>query len=158
MKKILLLLLILSGFSVLGQTKVDYISKIKYSYYQNGSVLNTNDLLMAVKGNEQAYKKIKAARDNKIYANLLSIPGGFLIGYPIGTAIAGGAPNWLLAGIGVGIIALTIPISIIANKQISEGVSIYNNSLYEKVSLKQNNNPTFNIGVTQNGIGVVMQF
>ena len=35
--------------------------------------------------------------------------GGFLIGWPLGTALAGGDPNWTLAAIGAGCVAIAIP-------------------------------------------------
>ena len=115
-------------------------------------------LLQAVKTNQEAYKKVQLAHSNNTLAAILSTPGGFLIGYPLGVAIAGGEPNWVMAGIGAGLIIIAIPISISAKKQASNGVSIYNNSLGNEAFLSEKQKPKFNLAVTQNGFGFVMQF
>ena len=82
--------------------------------------------------------------------------GGFLIGYPVGTAIGGGEPKWAMAGIGAGLLIIAIPISSGANKKVKKAIRLYNKSLipitYHKPS------PSFSLETTQNGIGVVMRF
>ena len=43
--------------------------------------------------------------------------GGALIGWPLGTAIAGGDPVWYLAGIGAGLIGVGVLFEILGKKQ-----------------------------------------
>ena len=60
---------------------------------------------------------------------ILSYAGGFMIGWPIGTAIGGGKPAWALAGIGGGLVAVAIPLSISSNKKMETAVRQYNAGL-----------------------------
>lgn len=52
-----------------------------------------------------------------VTGNILAAAGGALIGWPIGTYIGGGEPEWVLAGIGAGLVAIAIPLAIIGNKK-----------------------------------------
>ena len=45
------------------------------------------------------------------------------VGHSIGTAIGGGDPEWALAGVGAGLIAVAIPISSSANNMGDDRVS-----------------------------------
>lgn len=58
---------------------------------------------------------------------IFSYAGGFMIGWPIGTAIGGGDPNWGIAAAGVGCVLLSIPLANGYKKNAKEAVSIYNN-------------------------------
>ncbi|MCK4679307.1 MAG: hypothetical protein KAT48_14330 [Bacteroidales bacterium] len=158
MKQTLTLIMIVISLSVTGQNLADTISIEHSRFYQNGKMLNMKQLVQAVKSNQQAYKKMHSAQGNRTLASILSFPGGFLIGYPVGTAIGGGEPNWVLACVGAGLIAIAIPITITAKKQATEGVKLYNSSLSNEAFLYKKQKPEFTLGVTQNGLGLVMMF
>jgi hypothetical protein len=51
-----------------------------------------------------------------VAAYILAYSGGFMVGYTLGTAIAGGDPNWGVAGIGAGLIVVAVPLSIIGKR------------------------------------------
>ena len=116
-----------------GQSSADSISMHKafggYQFYQADQKLNMSQLVNAMKSNEQAYQEIKSAQSNYTFASILGFAGGFMIGWPIGTAIGGGDPNWALAGIGAGILVVSIPISNQANKQAKSAVEEFNRGL-----------------------------
>ena len=62
-----------------------------------------------MKPNEQAYKLIKSAQSTYTWGKcIFSYAGGFMIGYPLGTALGGGEPNWAMANIGAGLKAASI--------------------------------------------------
>jgi len=156
---IVLILLAVSMSFTFGQTASDSISIKKvfggYQFYQGKQRLNMNQLVNLMKPNEQAYKQIKSAESTYTMAMILSYAGGFMVGWPLGTAIGGGEPNWVMAGIGAGLIVVTIPISQSFNKKAKQAVETYNSgiqtsSFWDKKELK--------LLLTGNGIGLTLNF
>lgn len=96
---------------------------------QGEKLLKVNQLVNTLKPNEQAYKQIKSAQSTYILAMILSYAGGFMVGYPIGTAFGGGEPNWAIAGVGAGLIVVAIPISQKFSKKARLAVDTYNRGL-----------------------------
>lgn len=97
-----------------------------YKYTQNGKELSMDELTTQLNTNEGSTQLIKKAKSQNTLASILGGAGGALFGYPVGTAIGGGEPNWVLAGVGAGIIAVAIPISASANKKAKQAVEMYN--------------------------------
>lgn len=142
-----------------GQASTDSISMKKvfggYQFYQGDKRLNMNQLVNTMKPYEQAYKQIKSAQSTYTMAMILSYAGGFMVGWPLGAAIGGGEPNWAMAGIGAGLIVVTIPISQNFNKKVKLAVETYNgglqtSSFWDKNELK--------LSFTGNGIGLTLNF
>jgi len=142
-----------------GQTSTDSISMKKvcggYQFYQGNQRLNMDQLVKIIKPNEQAYKQIQSAKSTSTLASIIGFAGGFMVGWPIGAAIAGGEPNWKLAGIGAGLIVVSIPISHTCNKKTQEAVRMYNKDL----------KPTsfwdiseLNMSINENGLGLRFNF
>lgn len=127
-----------------------------YKFTQNGNQMTMKDLVKTMESNKQAFYLIKKAQSNETLASIIGFIGGGLIGWPIGTAIGGGDANWALAGIGVGFIAVAIPISSSANKKAKEAVELYNSSLNSTSFYKFK--PEFEVIATGNGIGLSMIF
>ena len=106
-----------------------------------------------MESNEQAYKQMRSAQTTLTLTSVIGFAGGFMVGWPIGAAIAGGEPNWALAG--AGLIAISIPLSIKFNKQAKQAVDNYNNGLqarsfWDKRELK--------LAVKGNGLGLMLYF
>jgi hypothetical protein len=97
---------------------------------------------------------MKIAKSNYDVGFVFGFSGGCLVGWPVGTAVAGGKPNWTLAGIGAGFIVVSIPFSSAYTKHAKNAVKIYNNGLKQTGF----NNIDLNIGLTCNGIGVKVIF
>ena len=142
-----------------GQTSTDSISMKKvfggYQFYQGDKRLNMNQLVKAMKPNEKAYKEIKSAQSTYTLSTIVGFAGGFMVGWPIGTAIGGGEPNWTMAGIGAGLIVVSIPITQSFNKKAKQAVETYNgglqtSSFWDKNELK--------LSLTGNGIGLTLNF
>ncbi len=92
----------------------------------------------------------------RIVANVLAIPGGALVGWTLGTAIGGGDPEWYLAGIGAGLIAIAIPLDIIGKKRCERYSMIETAELpYYAFS---GYNTRLSIGGSGNTIGLVLNF
>ncbi|MEP2670531.1 MAG: hypothetical protein ABJH04_16130 [Cyclobacteriaceae bacterium] len=80
-----------------------------YRFEQDSVSISPKMVLEAMKDNQLAYMEFKKAKSNLDVASVLGFTGGLLIGFPIGTAIAGGEPEWGLAAGGVGLILASIP-------------------------------------------------
>jgi hypothetical protein len=142
-----------------GQTASDSISMKKvfggYQFYQGEQRLNVNQLVNTMKPNNQAYQQIKSAQSTYTLATIIGGVGGFMVGWPIGTALGGGEPNWTMAGIGAGLIVVSIPISQSFNKKAKQAGETYNgglqtSSFWDKNELK--------LSLTGNGIGLTLNF
>ena len=130
LKRNLLLVMLLAiglNFSY-GQTASDSISIKKifggYKFYQGDKKLSMAVLVNTMQANEQAFKEIKSAQSAYALATILGGAGGALVGWPVGAAIAGGKANWVLAGMGAGLIIASIPITQSFNRHSRQAVSI----------------------------------
>jgi predicted lipid-binding transport protein (Tim44 family) len=161
MQKLLFIItLILLSFSLIhGQTSNDSIRIEKvfgsYTFYQEGRRLNLNQLAKTMKSNPEAYKHIKKARSNYTGSMILGYAGGFMVGWPLGTAIAGGEPNWIIAGIGAGIIVASIPFTRKTNEQAKKAVELYNRG---EVTGSYHDKPKLEFALNRNGIGFRLIF
>ncbi len=161
MKKIgiLISLLIMSLSFTFGQTTNDSITMKKifggYQFYQGGERLNMSQLVNTMQMNEKAYKEIKSAQSTYTLGMIVGFAGGFMVGWPLGSALGGGKPDWTIAGIGAGLIAVSIPISRKFNRQAKKAVNSYNRefqttSFWSKKELK--------LSMKGNGLGLVLIF
>ena len=157
-KHILLIFLFAISFTVHAQQDSILATKAAlggYRFEQSGQFLNGKALLQRMEMDEEAYALMKRAKSNSDIASVLGFAGGLMIGWPLGTAIAGGDPNWLLAGIGAGCLAIAIPVSIVASKSMFEAVEIYNSRLngsyFEQGLLLR-------LGLTTGGVGLTLDF
>ena len=96
-KSIIVGFLLTVFFNLYGQNQADSITvknRLGPVFQQNGKNLTPNKLLTITKSNLEAYSEMKIANNNYLASMVFQLPGGFLIGYPIGAALAGGDPNW----------------------------------------------------------------
>lgn len=127
-----------------------------YKFTQNGNQVTMKDLVKTMESNEQAFDLIKKAHLNNTLSSIIGFAGGGLIGWPIGTAIGGGEANWTLAGIGAGLVAISIPFSSSANKKAKQATELYNSSLNSTSFYEFK--PEFEVLANANGIGLSMNF
>ncbi len=138
MKKLFLFTIVFISFKILSAQRAQYsvndtIYPIKinlgYKYYQSGNLLRMSDLTEVLATEPEADKKF---RNSKIYlagAYLFSFAGGFLVGYELGGILAGREINWVRMGSGLGAIAVSIPLNVLAEKKKKEAVKIFNQGL-----------------------------
>lgn len=100
-----------------------------YTYYQGKRVLNMNSMMSLMQKNPEAYNMLRKGKTQSDLATVMGFAGGFAFGWPVGTWIGGGDPNWTLAAVGAGIFLVSIPIQINANKKILRSVKMYNEDL-----------------------------
>jgi len=125
------------------------------TFYQNGIELRPRDLVNLTSGNPEAYAYMKRAKTNSDWSQVLGAIGGFMIGWPLGTAIAGGDPEWGLAAGGVGVLLLSIPLTSGFKKNAIKGAEIYNSSSPPEAS---KNDFSLEITVSENGPGLKFSF
>jgi outer membrane lipoprotein SlyB len=154
---ILTLILVLTTITICNAQKIE-IEKVSggYQYTQNGNKISMGELVKAMESNSEALVFMKKAKSNNVLATILGGAGGALIGFPLGTAIGGGDANWTLVGIGVGLVAIGIPISVGVNKNTKKAIDLYNSSLNATSFFEFK--PEFKIVTTGNGIGLSMNF
>lgn len=125
-----------------------------YKYKFNDQVLTLNSFEEVVLNNSTATEYFKKARGTSGFISVLGYAGGFLIGYPVGTALGGGKPNWTLAAVGCGLVAIAIPIASSADKNLLKAARAYNEgkpiSKVEPYDIK--------VGVSQNGLALAIRF
>lgn len=129
MKKIVLLTLLsfcLSHFSLAQEIKA-YKTFGGVRFEKDSITLGLNQVLAFVKENQEAYAELKRAKMNSSTAGVLGFAGGILIGFPIGTAIAGGKPEWGMAAGGVGLIVASIPFTTAFRNRTMQALDLYNN-------------------------------
>lgn len=113
-----------------GSDSIDVISNFYGTrFYYKNQPIKAKDFKVLLQPNAEAYNSYKSARTSNAFSTILSYAGGFLIGWPIGTAIGGGKPEWALAGIGGGLVALAIPLAISSNKKMKKAVHLYNSGI-----------------------------
>jgi hypothetical protein len=158
MKPIILSLLVMFTcyvtYSQKSSDSTKIIQKVGKVYLQNGKVLSLNNLSLILEENEKASAELKKAKANVAPMYLLSFSGGFLIGWPLGTALGGGKPEWWMLGAGAGLILCTIPLQIGFNKHLCNAVTIYNSDL-QTIGI---NKTVLQFGLAKYSCGVEIRF
>lgn len=101
--------------------------------------------------NSDALAYVRKAKANAGPANALAFVGGFLIGWPIGTAIGGGEPEWAMAGAGAGIIVVALPLISATKKNMQKAIQ-----LEKGANVSGSVRLDFEMG--KNGIGLALKF
>ncbi len=149
--------LILGCISLHSQNVSDSI-EIRMSYgvqfRQNGKTLSPREMLEIMKVDNAAYGEMVIAKSKYDLSLLLGIPGGFLIGWPIGTFIAGGDPNWKLAAVGVILTAISVKCSLSYNRHARIAVGYFNEGLRLEEGIKT----TMHLGLSNHGVALTVKF
>ncbi|WP_138995309.1 hypothetical protein [Larkinella sp. C7] len=124
-------------------------------FFRNSKELKIQQLQKLLKNNEQANKYLKSAKSSSTIATLFGYAGGFMMGWPLGTLMGGGKPNWALLGVGAGLASVSLPFSQSAKKKTRKAVSEYNTTLTSTSSTRFKE---FNFVMTTNKVGLVSKF
>ncbi len=161
MKKIafILTLLVVNITLTYAQNVSDSISVKKvfggYQFYQGDEILNMNQITATLNSNELALKQLKSARVSSTIAYIFTYAGGYLVGWTIGTALRGDDPEWIMAGMGAGLIAVGIPFNMLYINKVKQAVDTYNGG-YKKNSFWDNSE--LKLSYTANGVGLTLNF
>jgi hypothetical protein len=121
-------------------------------FFQGTRLLRPKEVLHIMESNEAAHAAFKKAMGNYNASMVFSFAGGFLVGWPVGTAIAGGDPQWGLAAAGVGLILVSIPFTSGFTKNANIAIDIYNKDSAKSYS------PKLYIGFRGAGVGATLKF
>lgn len=105
-------------------------------FYQSNQKLGMAEVASIMQTNADAFAHIRSARSNNTWSSVFGAIGGAMLGYPLGTAIGGGDPNWTIAGVGAGLIVVSIPFAVKAKNEAVKAVHAYNEGL-AKTSLRK---------------------
>lgn len=95
-------------------------------FYYDGLKISSDGVEQIMRSNPNALELLRQGNKQSNGASVVGGIGGILIGWPIGTAIAGGDPVWELAAVGAGISVISAIIYSSANKKIKRSVELYN--------------------------------
>ena len=95
-------------------------------FYYDGLKVSADGVERIMRGNTEALELLRQGNRQANGASVVGGIGGILIGWPIGSAIAGGDPVWELAGAGAGISVISAIIYSSANKKIKRSIELYN--------------------------------
>ena len=140
-----------------SQTAADSIeTKSPYGtiYLQHGKTLTAKELKEIVMVNPEASEEMKLASGNLTAGLAFAYVGGFMVGWPIVTAIGGGKPEWAMAGVGAALLAISFPFGGAATRHTKNAVKIYNNGIKEL----SHHNVNLDLGFSGNGVGIKMSF
>lgn len=107
-----------------------------------------------MKTNNAAYREMETAKAKSDLSWVFGIPGGFLIGYPLGRLIAGGIPNRLLVVAGGILSIVSFSLAISSDKQARVAAEYYNEGLRLSGTAKVSSN----LGLCEHGFGLTVRF
>ena len=159
MIKKIITVVIMSVVTMASYAQTDTISYTKqkggYVFEYDGRPLKPKMMLDVVKYHPEAYNYMKKAKGNWGTGMFFAYVGGALIGWPLGTALAGGDPNWALAGVGAGFVLITIPLSKGYTKNAIKAADAYNAS--KNMSAMRDNHEWY-LGVNAHGLTLSLKF
>ncbi len=125
-------------------------------FYKGDTIYGINAVLEELAANEQPYNLMLNAKKDNTFAQIFGAAGGLLIGWPLGTAISGGEPKWYLAGIGAGLVAISIPLSINFRKKANQALHDHNALMANSARL--NYKPIYHFGFNGTGFKLQVRF
>lgn len=161
MRHLLLLIFVLCMASAGAWAQVDTITIKKKAlgtvFEFKGKTLSLKRLEKMVAKDAEATAIYRKGKNNGTVASIFSFAGGFVIGYDLGRAIGSNTKmDGATVGVGVGLIAIGVPFSIIAQKHLKNSVRTYNANKRKTACLHFE--PDLYLGFTANGIGLRVRF
>ena len=95
-------------------------------FERDSLVLSPKQVMDILREKPLAFEEFKKAKANYNVGGVLGFTGGLLIGFPVGTAIAGGKPEWGLAAGGAALILGSIAFNRIFKARALNALDIYN--------------------------------
>ncbi|MEI8085613.1 MAG: hypothetical protein WCG93_05280 [Paludibacter sp.] len=126
-----------------------------YKFMYKGENLTMDRLGFLSNKNATSAKYFSKAKGTMGFLQVMGFMGGGLIGYPIGTFLGGGKPNWSLAAVGCGILVISLPIVSSANNNLLKAVNAYNQS---SVISRKDNFYDVKLGLNPSGLALIVQF
>lgn len=155
MKKTLLILSLafVCAINAIAQTG-DITMKKGGKFESDGRTLKPREVLTLMESNEQAHATFRKAKSNYDAGQTFGFIGGFLVGWPLGTAIGGGDPQWGLAAAGGALILASIPFQSAFKKHAHAAVELYN----AQPGASRYRKPTYHFAFYGTGAKVAIRF
>lgn len=160
MKKLLLLLslLIISQSFSFAQSPININRSLgENMFYSGDRQLKQKEVLNILSVNDEAFREFKKARSNYIGAVILGCAGAAMIGWELGGLFAGADFNYVVAGVGAGLIVCCIPLISAYNKRSASAISIYNAGFSASYP-SHRNGISLSMGLAPGGLGFCMMF
>ncbi len=161
MKQVLLLLFVSLFF--VNDSQAQYITQEKGSlskkrYVQNGIELsNKRQIFSALESNPQAYDQINSAYGLKKTSSIIKGIGVSVSLLGVNFARTNEKTGIVTMLAGLGIITLSVPISISSKSKIKKAINLYNED-YSAQDTGMKHSPTLNLQTNSNGVGLVLAF
>ena len=95
-------------------------------FYEHGEKISMRRVTELLKVNPGSHSFLKKSTANNVPALILSVAGGFLVGYELGSLAGGRDIDWGVMGGGLGAIGISIPFYIGAKHNAKKAVDLYN--------------------------------
>jgi hypothetical protein len=95
--------------------------------------LSPRQVMEILKDTPLAYEEFKQAKKNYSAAGVMGFTGGLLIGFPIGTLIAGGDPEWGLAIGGAALLLGSIPLNKAFQRHATNALDLHNKKFSSRI-------------------------
>lgn len=100
------------------------------TYWKARTKLSASDMTYYLGQFPESKEAHRKSKGHSVVSVIFSAAGGVLIGYPLGMAIAGNKePNWILAGVGAGLVGLSIPFTLEQKRYLRKAVDAYNTNV-----------------------------
>lgn len=153
------IILFITSFSAQSQDDNKLYMKSSFwgnKFFKGDTIISVNQVLYEMAPNESVYTLMKSAKTDFVFAQILGATGGIMLGWEVGTAIGGGDPNWAIAGVGGGLIGISIPISINFRKKANAAILEHNKLI--AASNKPSYKPAYNLGFDGKNIKFLYRF
>ena len=152
--KTVLMLVFMAGLTLSASAQKARLELKKGRIEKGTTTINLKQTLQLMEAYPEAYAYMKKANTNSNVAGVFAALGGGLIGWPIGTAIGGGDPNWSLAAIGGGLVIVALPFHSAFKKNASMAIELYNAADHQAL----HHDVKLNIGLLERGFGIKVSF
>jgi len=158
-KKIFLLIIgITFSLGVFAQSELNY----KNGVWQNGEKIYPAKVRTLLAKNDEALRLYNSGRALHVTGQVIAFPCAFLMGWDLGSRLAKGEGNNALLISGAAGTAIGLIMSLSGEGQMKKSVSLYNATKAKKkeqfIPLEQVIIQEINLGMTQNGVGIIMSF
>lgn len=125
-RSVIILLACLLSECTIAQSIRPEIRMERSRFYEDDKLIKPKEVLSRMEADPEAFAAFKKAKANYDASQVFGFIGGFMIGWPLGTALAGGDPQWGLAAGGAAVILASLPFNSAFKKHAANALTIYN--------------------------------
>ncbi len=154
--KTILIITILFALSQSDLYSDDYINVYKDTTFVRKTMedMDIYRLGEVIESDSAAYSKFETGNSYYTLANVFSSVGGFAVGYPLGTQLSDGEPNWTLAYVGLGTIGIGLILALISQDYYNDAIDLYIANIGGVSHIRSKSLPNF----TTKGVGISIRF